>query len=495
MQNLSRSLKVGILLIAAVLASVVLWRTLFRRGNTGGSYRVYALLHDATGLVVRSRVQTAGIAVGEIDSIRLQGTMARIDVKINGDIRMYHNATIARRAVSVLGEYILVITPGTPEAPPALHNGDRISNVLESGSTDEIMNNLSSISESIRRVADHVASAFGTAAGGQEMQDTLRNVAALADAVNRTVQTNSAVVTHTLANIDRVTTESQPEIHGLLAALRDSTERIDRILGQNEHGTDTVASVQEAARNIGEASRDLRDTLSHANSVAGGVDRGEGTVGRLMRDDTLIDEVQGVAESANDLIEPIARLQTIVGLRSEYNFIANTLKSYVELRLQPREDKYYLLEIVDDPRGYTATTSQITDTTNPASAPHYRTVTRTTTEAFRVSLMFARTIGPVTFRFGIKESTGGAGLDLHLLDDALEIRTDLFDFGENINPRLRFMAAYEVLRRAWIVGGVDDVLNGDRFDYFLGAQLRFNDEDLKSILPFAGGLTASSGGH
>jgi phospholipid/cholesterol/gamma-HCH transport system substrate-binding protein len=32
--------------------------------------------------------------------------------------------------------------------------------------------------------------------------------------------------------------------------------------------------------------------------------------------------------------------------------------------------------------------------------------------------------------------------------------------------------------------GVDDLLNPDRTDYFFGAQLRFNDEDLKSILPF-----------
>ena len=35
-------------------------------------------------------------------------------------------------------------------------------------------------------------------------------------------------------------------------------------------------------------------------------------------------------------------------------------------------------------------------------------------------------------------------------------------------------------------GGVDDILNNDRRDYFVGLQLRFNDQDLKTILPFAG---------
>jgi phospholipid/cholesterol/gamma-HCH transport system substrate-binding protein len=32
---------------------------------------------------------------------------------------------------------------------------------------------------------------------------------------------------------------------------------------------------------------------------------------------------------------------------------------------------------------------------------------------------------------------------------------------------------------------VDDMLSSSRRDYFVGLQLRFNDEDLKSILPFA----------
>ena len=38
-------------------------------------------------------------------------------------------------------------------------------------------------------------------------------------------------------------------------------------------------------------------------------------------------------------------------LRSEYNFLANTLKTYFSLRLEPREDRYFLIQLVDDPRG------------------------------------------------------------------------------------------------------------------------------------------------
>ncbi len=41
----------------------------------------------------------------------------------------------------------------------------------------------------------------------------------------------------------------------------------------------------------------------------------------------------------------------------------------------------------------------------------------------------------------------------------------------------------------WLLGGVDHLFVDQRRDYFLSLQLRFTDEDLKTILPFAGGVT------
>ena len=151
----------------------------------------------------------------------------------------------------------------------------------------------------------------------------------------------------------------------------------------------------------------------------------------------------------------------------------------------PSEDKYYLIELVNDPRGLTTFEQIDVDTTNPNDPPHYREVRTVTTNALRFSFQFAKRFGPFTGRFGIKESTGGLGLDLHLLDDRFELRQDLFGFGEQISPRWRVALAYEFIRKLWLLGGVDDILNADRRDYFVGLQLRFNDKDLKTILPFA----------
>ena len=61
---------------------------------------------------------------------------------------------------------------------------------------------------------------------------------------------------------------------------------------------------------------------------------------------------------------------------------------------------------------------------------------------------------------------------------------------------MAYLAIYK--KYLYLVGGVDDVLNytrtqgsaGGFFDWFMGLQLVFNDEDLKTLLLFGGGAAA-----
>jgi phospholipid/cholesterol/gamma-HCH transport system substrate-binding protein len=52
--------------------------------------------------------------------------------------------------------------------------------------------------------------------------------------------------------------------------------------------------------------------------------------------------------------------------------------------------------------------------------------------------------------------------------------------------------SYEFIKHLWLLGGVDYLFDPTLRDYFLGLQLRFNDEDLKTILPFSGGAVSAA---
>jgi len=135
--------------------------------------------------------------------------------------------------------------------------------------------------------------------------------------------------------------------------------------------------------------------------------------------------------------------------------------------------------------------------------------------SFAFTFQFAKRFNWLTLRYGIKESTGGVGADIEgqWWNHDLKFSADVYDATWDTYPRVKLTAAYELFRHLYILGGIDDalnkpqnlaVINGDspvpteldtlRFgrDYFLGAMLRFNDEDLAALLTVGGSAIANA---
>jgi len=486
MPKVTQAAKVGIFVLASGAGVWVVSGAISKKVGGGDGILLHAHLKDATGLVAQSRVTMAGIPIGTIEGIRLENGAARVDLRIKKDLPIFDNATVGKKSTSLLGEYAMVVTPGT-EDHRRLKDGEEIAIILEQASTDQIINDVARITDRIKVVAEQLASSVGTEQGGKNMSAILQNLADATDALNRTIRENQGSIHDTLIRVNDITRNSEPQVARILENVRVVTEDV-RMLVQSQGGAKDgkPGEIRETVERLNRSSKSLESALAHIDSISGRIDRGEGTVGKLTKDEALVNEVQGVAEGINEYVDRLAQVQTVVGLRADYNFLSNTIKSYVSIRLQPREDKYYEIELINDPRGFTQFQQQDVNTTNPNDPSNYRTITVTTTDAFRFSLQFARRLGPFTGRFGIKESTGGVGLDTHLLSNRLEIVQDIFGFGEDIRPRYRVFIGYMFIKHLWLLGGVDHVFFPNRRDYFIGLTLRFTDQDLKAILPFAG---------
>ncbi len=479
--------KVGIFVVVMLGAGLFIYRFVNKANSPGRGYVVYALMRDAAGIAKHSQVRMAGIPVGSIQSIRLEGDKARIDVRVNPEVPLYEDASVTKVASSLLGEYYLSFAPGT-EGKRTLKDGDRILLVIEATSTDQLVRELADIARDVKQVTSALAQSVGTEQGKSDIQKTLTNLAQVTEALNQTVRENRQVIHNILVQVEGMTAQSRPEIERILENVRITTEEVRELTAKAGDGKpENAGELRQIVDKVNRASDSLESALKNIDNVSGRLDRGEGTLGRLTKDEKLINEVEGVAENVGEFVNGLSRIQTIVGLRTDYQFLGNGVKSYVELRLQPSEDKYYLIEVINDPHGITRFEQIDVDTTNPNSPPHYREVRTVTTNSLRFSLQFAQSFGPFTGRWGLKESTGGVGLDLLLFEKRFELRQDLFGFGEVVLPRWRVSLGYEFVNRIWLLGGVDDMLSGSRRDYFVGAQLRFNDEDLKHVLPFAPG--------
>lgn len=480
--RITTAAKVGAFAVVMVVAGLLIYRYVNKSGDSDGGYVVFTRMKDASGIAKLSQVRIAGIPVGRVTSVRLDREQARIDIAINKGVPLYEDAAAAKVASSLLGEYQLKITPGT-EGRRQLKDGDEIKVVTEAQTTDDLMRQMSDIAKDVKEVTSALRESIATDQGKADIQSTLHNLAQVTEALNQTVRENRTAIHEIVVNTQQITQKSAPEIALILENVRETTREVRELMSKGQPGQE--GEVRKIVDRVDRASQNLESALKNIDDVTGRMERGEGTLGRLTKDEKLINEVEGAVENVGEFLGGISRLQTIVSLRTDYQFLASTVKSYVEIRLQPREDKYYLFEVVNDPKGLTRFEQIDVDTTNPNDPPHYREVRTVTQNTLRFSLQFAQSFGPFTGRFGIKESTGGLGLDVLLFEDRFELRQDLYGFGEVVLPRWRISLGYEFINRLWLLGGVEDILSSSRRDYFVGGMLRFNDEDLKTILPFA----------
>ncbi|MCB9729664.1 MAG: MCE family protein [Deltaproteobacteria bacterium] len=521
-------LLVGLLVVVGAFAFILTFGSLDKGVDTDDAYEVNTLFSDATGLVENSRVMLSGIPVGAIKSIRLDTedpTKARVVLVIEKRITLYegvldaatgrwvNGATAKRLQASLLGDYYISITPGIagPKIPPGgeIHNIDSESglsavlNQLEE-STAVIFPKLEKISDDIAAITGSVRKNFadeeGTAAL-QEIRDNIRETTVQVAGLSKEIRgfVDQAIVSHTqdvkniIENVEATTRDlrsiaarADARLDHILVNVDEITGDLRGFVGRNltEGAVSQEGTVAHALAKIDKSAVALEGTMESARTIAERIEAGQGTVGRLLTDEKLIDDVEDVVSDVKGITGPIGRLQVKVEFRSEYNIGQASLKSYVSLSLYPKPDKFYFIQLVSDPAGLTETKQRVTTTNDPSLPPVLVEEIVSTSNKLKFTAQFGKRWHFLTFRYGIMESTGGLGIDLDLLGDRLRMRTDVFDFGRDDWPRLRMLAAWEFAKHFYVAAGIDNVLNGARRDYFVGLGMGFTDEDLKSILPF-----------
>jgi phospholipid/cholesterol/gamma-HCH transport system substrate-binding protein len=167
--------RVGLMVVLGLIVTFAVYRYVDERSSTDSGYGVYAYFDDVQGLVAKSRVLVAGIPVGHISSIRLEGDRARVDLRIEGSIILYEDARVTMRSLSLLGERALVIRPGTPSLPE-IPDGGQILAADQGVQTDDIMVTVNDIAQSVKKITAQMERAFGTEEAGDRMQSALRNL-------------------------------------------------------------------------------------------------------------------------------------------------------------------------------------------------------------------------------------------------------------------------------------------------------------------------------
>jgi phospholipid/cholesterol/gamma-HCH transport system substrate-binding protein len=313
MKTTRNAVAVGVVTILVIVGVYYAVRFVSESTTRSGQYVVWALFPDASGLVAGSRVRIAGIPVGYIESIRLQQYQvdagvddqgkpkksikvgARVDIAVDGDVALYKNGKALRTVGSmVTGDYLIVLVPGDARKEK-LKDGDQIDAVGETGLLGEI----DVIAEDIKSVTHNLNQVFGSEEGGRQMGEVLANLRDISKSINKLLEQNSEAFTRTMHNIDAMTADNRPGLREIVENMRQITESLKEFVDRNEgQAGDAVATANATLKDIQGAVQKLDRVLDDVGEVTGGIKEGEGTVGRLLTDDKLIDDVENVVEKA-----------------------------------------------------------------------------------------------------------------------------------------------------------------------------------------------------
>lgn len=488
----SKTLAVGAL-VAVTGAAFLIAFTFFKKGgySKSDSYQVEALFSDATGLTWKSRVQIAGIQIGEVEAISLQGAKALLRIRIKNDVDLRADACLYKTFPSaLLPDALLEVSPGS-DAQPSLKGSPegqrRITCVREATSVQQLLESMSKIAADVQTVTGDLAETVRGNRGS--LRNIVENLAASSARLRELMDENGGNISQILRNtrnftrdLSEISNRDKDRVHEILvnvqeltAQLRSTASSLQGILSgtpprrrrapgpggaefiegpggprpqttagvleeQDQpapgEGQDQSDQAQEQAKGIQQAVEKLNDNLAKLDEILGKVKEGKSVAGKLLVDERMGRQVGNAVEGLTDHFDRLNRLQIQLDLRTEWLLNQSVsegrpgAKVYFGARLIPRPDKYYELELVSDPRGVDSITTETKTTTIDGGSPT-TTVTNTVKNdqnKFAVSLQMARRFGIVTLRGGIIESSGGVGTDLHLFDESLRLSLSVFQF-------------------------------------------------------------------
>jgi phospholipid/cholesterol/gamma-HCH transport system substrate-binding protein len=476
LKGISAEVKVGLVVLLGLVLLTYMTFTVggFRFREKG--YSLFGVFDTTAGLDKKSPVRVAGVDVGRVDDITLIDAHAKVKFHINPDVQLKKGTQAAIRSTGLLGDKYVELIPG--KGPELLKNGDTIRTVPQPSDLENLMNRFGSIAEDIKAITASLREALGTETGQQSLKEIVENVREISGGLSEFVQENRQAMGKTIENLEVFSKSLREQGDQIMASLKDITEKVNK--GEGTIGK--LVNDDLVYDKLNRSLDDLGDSLKNINLVTKRVEKGEGTIGKLFTDEKAYDRFNTALEGISNAVERIDRLRVEVGGHFEQQTYNGQLKGYLSFVVQPREDKYYLVEIVGDPRGkVTKTIDQITVNGAPSTVEDIKVERR-----LKFNAEFGKKVSKLGLRVGLIENTFGFGLDYYLLNNALRLSYDAWDFAsddpEGSRTHMKVMATYSFMRYLSVNAGYDNFLNNQLDTFFFGAGLRFDDDDLKYLV-------------
>lgn len=283
----AREIQVGITVLVAL--GVTLWGvTWLKQLSLARKVRVWHVTFPQTGgLSSSDEVQVNGLRKGSVQSVALAGDHVAVELALASDITLTTDSHVSVRNVGLMGEKVIAVDLSASGTPYTAR--DTIRGIYEKG-IPEIVAGMSGTVDAITELATQLKGLADAMDKNGNLTQTLANLHDTSEQLKATVIENRAQLRLTIANFNAASKTAKALTTDREASLQKTLESFERSATGMERLTVRLDS--------------LRTTLQ---SVAGKVDRGDGSLGRLVNDPKLYDEAKESVAQLRALIEDIKK--------------------------------------------------------------------------------------------------------------------------------------------------------------------------------------------
>jgi len=291
--KISNELKVALTILVAILVGFIGYRLMsdlpmFRQSNIVHSY------FDRTdGLSPGNYIYINGVKVGSVKKLELvNGDSVAVTMGVDLEVEIPKNSVAYLQSSGLLDEKAIILEPG--DAEENLQYGDFVKGVYRGGMMETLKQQGEQLSEDV-------------SASFQKLNKFLAQLNTMLDddAKGRvdSVLMNMAKTSNEISDLFE---KRRSDIEASITHARQFLANVDTVGARNKSRIDSVlAGLDRSLSEFEDLSQDLNETNSELNQILTKINNGEGSLGKMLNDPSLYDNLESLSAEMNSLVKNI----------------------------------------------------------------------------------------------------------------------------------------------------------------------------------------------
>lgn len=287
--KLSKEVKTGILAIGAILLLIFGYSFLEGTNLLQKNREFFVKYQNVEGLTEAAPVTINGLTVGKVMNISFANNKGGLIVKFSVEkdfdfskssvVRIYSAGLIGGKSLGIFPEY---------DVNDIAKSGDTLRGDVEDGM-------LTAVSKALGPLEKKVNNTLAT------VDTLLLSVNAIVDEKTRK-NLQEAIV-----NLNNTLNSFSGVSENLNHILANNTNKLDRTFTNLEATAANFSKLSDSLSQLqtGKLVTDLQDVVDRMNKIVVGVDNGKGSIGKLLKDDSLYNHLNGASRQLEQLLQDV----------------------------------------------------------------------------------------------------------------------------------------------------------------------------------------------